>query len=355
MRNGEIEKRKILFFSFVGANYSRSSTILNFESPAFSKQFISLPSGTFRQLHTIFKRRSEFKSAEYLVVMSPCHVVTPILKFLTRKIVILDAGWSLTDGQLSRSKKPRDLHKLIKSYITDFVAFHTASKVIVESQNQARRMATLFIVPKKKIEVNFTGLDETAFSSYELASNGIPELDLMLKPIDQGLIVLFRGKVNNESGFEHILEAARILENNVSFILVSGNIDSGLAIPSNTIMLSNLSNLEMSEVYRKSDITLGQLSTHPRLSYTIPHKAFEAGFFAKPYVTSNSGGIRELYGPDCVVLLDNVSGVSIASEINRLKNPETRALLTSKISSRYQEIASQRVINEKFEYLLNNL
>jgi glycosyltransferase involved in cell wall biosynthesis len=177
----------------------------------------------------------------------------------------------------------------------------------------------------------------------------------MLKPIDQGLIVLFRGKVNNESGFEHILEAARILENNVSFILVSGNIDSGLAIPSNTIMLSNLSNLEMSEVYRKSDITLGQLSTHPRLSYTIPHKAFEAGFFAKPYVTSNSGGIRELYGPDCVVLLDNVSGVSIASEINRLKNPETRALLTSKISSRYQEIASQRVINEKFEYLLNNL
>jgi glycosyltransferase involved in cell wall biosynthesis len=355
MREDTKEKRKILFFSFVGAHYSRSSTILNFDSERYSKEFISLPKGAFANFVAIILMHHKIKLVDFYVVMSPCHMVAPILKLLSSKKVILDAGWSLTDGQLSRSNKIKDWPKLVRTYAIDLVAFHTADKVVVESNNQAARIVKLFGIPKKKIEVNFTGLDETAFPLCERASRKMAGLDLKLKSVDRGLTVVFRGKINNESGFENILEAARILENKVWFILVSGNLDTSLSLPSNTIVLSNLTNTEMSEVYRKSDIALGQLSRHPRLNYTIPHKAFEAGFFAKPYITANTSGIRELYGPDSAIFINDVSGGSLASEIVKLSKLRDRLALTTFIHSDYQRNASQAVLNEKFELIIGNL
>jgi glycosyltransferase involved in cell wall biosynthesis len=349
------EKRKILFFSFVGAHYSRSGTILNFDSERYSKEFISLPKGAFANLVAIILMNHKIKLVDFYVVMSPCHMVAPILKLLSGKKVVLDAGWSLTDGQLSRSNKIKDWPKLVRTYAIDLVAFHTADKVIVESNNQAVRINKLFGIPKEKIEVNFTGLDETAFPRRETASNEMVELDLKLKSVDRGLTVMFRGKINNESGFENILEAARILEHKVWFILVCGNLDASVTLPSNTIVLSNLTNKEMSEVYRKSDIALGQLSSHPRLNYTIPHKAFEAGFFAKPYITANTSGIRELYGSDSAVFISDISGATLASEIIKLSKASDRLALATLVHFDYQRKASQAVLNEKFEGIVQNL
>jgi hypothetical protein len=350
-----IEKRKLLFFSFVGPNYSRSSTILNFESKIYLKEFVSLPTGFVRNLRAIINIRNQISAADYLVVMSPCHVVTPMLKFLSKKKIILDAGWSLTDGQLSRSNKIGDMLKLIRTYLIDSLAFHTADMVIVESNQQATRTIKLFKVPKKKIEVNFTGLDETAFNTFNTPSGESVGLDQKLKNVNRNITVLFRGKINNESGFDNILAAAAILENQVRFILVCGSIDSDSVLPSNTVILSNLTNAQMSEVYRKSDIALGQLSNHPRLRYTIPHKAFEAGFFAKPYITTDSSGIRELYSSDSVILMNNISGVSLASEIMKLSDPDSRQILASKIHASYQKNGSQEILNQKFEWIIENL
>ena len=352
MPEGSKEKRRILFFSFVGADYSRSSTILNFTSERYSKEFIALPNGALRNLVAIILMRHKIKLVDYHVVMSPCHMVTPILKFLSGKKVILDAGWSLTDGQLSRSDKIKDWPKLVRTYLIDLMAFHSADKVVVESNNQAERINRIFGISKKKIDVNFTGLDETAFPLHDGASKEMAELDLKLKSVNRSLTVVFRGKINNESGFENILEAARILEDKV---LVCGNLDESLTMPSNTIVLSNLTNWEMSEVYKKSDIALGQLSSHPRLAYTIPHKAFEAGFFAKPYITANTSGIRELYGSDSAVFLNDVSGVTLAFAIIKLSKVSDRLALTTLVYSDYQKNASQAVLNEKFERIVQNL
>jgi hypothetical protein len=287
--------------------------------------------------------------------MSPCHIVTPFLKVLTQKKVILDAGWSLTDGQLSRGLKIKSGIKLLLIYLLDFIAFHSADKLLLESENQAIRTSRLFLVSTRKIAVNFTSLDETLFQIKIPISKRIKDLDVKTKKRNSALTVLFRGKVNSESGIEHILEAAEILKNQVSFILVCGQNDLFPVLPSNIVLLSNLTDLELSEVYQISDVTLGQLSTHPRLRYTIPHKAFEAGFFAKPYITANSTGIRELYGSESAVLLDDVSGKSLACEILGLKEPKARLRLGISIHSRYQDRAAQRVINSKFESFLEDL
>jgi glycosyltransferase involved in cell wall biosynthesis len=281
--------------------------------------------------------------------------VTPILKILSNKKIILDAGWSLTDGQLSRSNQIGDAIKLIRAYFIDLAAFHTADKVIVESNLQATRTMKLFRVSKKKIEVIFTGLDETAFHSFNTASDESGDLDQKLAMVDRSLTVLFRGKINNESGFENILAAAAILERKVRFILVCGSNDVDSELPSNIVHLSNLTNMQMSVVYQKSDIALGQLSNHPRLRYTIPHKAFEAGFFAKPYITTDSSGIRELYNSDSAILINDISGISLASEIMKLSDPGARLLLRNNIQASYQKNASQKILNQKFEWIVKNL
>lgn len=348
-------KQRILFFSFVGRNYSRSSVILNFESENFHKDFFKLPTGIVRFSRAIFQDRHEIRKADFLVVMSPCHIIVPALKLFTGKKVILDAGWSLTDGQLSRSIRNTFGWKLLRSYFLDFIAFHAADKLVLETEIQGIRTRRIFLVPRRKIEVNWTGLDETVFFAQMKLSQNIDNLDAEIKKRKFSLIVLFRGKVNSESGIDHILEAAELLGEKVLFILVCGPRDEFSTLPPNVILLSDLTNMELREVYQKCDVALGQISTHPRLKYTIPHKAFEAGFFAKPYITANSTGIRELYGPESAVFLEQVSGQNLASEILRFLEPTTRKRFGKSIQACYKRKAAQTVTNLKFEDILKNL
>jgi glycosyltransferase involved in cell wall biosynthesis len=355
MLPNKTDKEELVFFSFVGSHYSRSSTILNFKSDKYVKSFRLLPTGVSRFTKALVKSRQEIRKAEALVVMSPCHVVTPFLKVISRKKVILDAGWSLTDGQLSRSRAVKDFLKIIRTYIIDIVAFHCADLIVVESQNQAIRTSRLFGVSKNKIQVNFTGIDEQLFKANLETSEKIVLLDKKLFSMNADLAVLFRGKINNESGIEFILEAAKILENQVAFILVCGKNDRVKNLPQNTLLLSNVTNDEMKAIYERSDIALGQLSTNPRLSYTIPHKAFEAGFFAMPYVTTDSVGIRELYSSNSAVLLTDNSGSNLASEILKLKDSKLRSEFSKNINTAYKAKASQEVLNARFDSLVNIL
>ena len=349
------QKPKVFFFSFVGENYSRSSTILNCESHVFQKKFIQLPVGFIKSTKAIISKIQEIRSADYLVVMSPCHIITPILKLLSGKQIVLDAGWSLTDGQISRGLSFSNVIKLIQIYSIDFLAFHSARKIIVESQAQRIRTSRIFLIPKRNIEVNFTGLDESAFVGNPHVSEKMQDLDKKLEALGLSTIVLFRGKINNESGILNILDAASRLEDRAMFILVCGKNDVILKLPPNVILLSDLTLDELKMVYQKSDMTLGQISNHPRLNYTIPHKAFEAGFFAKAYLTANTTGIRELYDPDSICLIDDISGSGLAAEIEKVSADTIRSEFSRRIRLEYDHKASQKVLNSQFERILQNL
>jgi glycosyltransferase involved in cell wall biosynthesis len=355
MLTGKTSENELVFFSFVGSNYSRSSTILNFKSDKHEKIFTLLPTGVRRFTKTLFKNRKKFCGAEALVVMSPCHVITPFLKLISRNRVILDAGWSLTDGQLSRSRNIRDFPKLVRCYLIDLIAFHSADIVIVESTAQAVRTSSLFFVPKKKICVNFTGLDEQVFQSNSTPSQRILQINQRLATMNFELTVLFRGKINNEAGVGSIVEAAQILEKEFAFILVCGRNDRIENLPQNTILLADVTTAEMKAIYEMSDVALGQLSSNPRLSYTIPHKAFEAGYFAKPYVTTDSVGIRELYNSKSAILLSDNSGENLAFELQKLRDVKVRSKYSANIRAAYFEKSSQELLNARFEKLVDSL
>ena len=345
--------KKVYFLSFLDANYSRSSTILNAESEYFEKKFLKIRSGFANTIRDLSRLSKELKMADYIVIMSPCHILTIFTWLFTRKPVVLDAGWPLIDGILSRGNALRSPFRFILTYFIDLFSFHTARKVIVETALQSRRTSKVFFVPMRKIEVIFTGLNELAFQNSLSPSGTINQIESKIKFLNNQFVVIFRGRINREAGFENILQVANELEKIATFIFVIGKNDLRISYPSNVIIVNDISFEEMALIYKLADVALGQLSNHSRLRYTIPHKAFEAGFFSRPYVTFNSRGIRELYDHESSILLDNISPSDIKSGIYEAINKQS--VYSSQINTRYEESASQVVLNLKFEKILKSM
>lgn len=345
--------KKVFFLSFLDTNYSRSSTILNAKSENFEKKFLKIRSGFANTIRDLSRLSKELKTADSIVIMSPCHILTIFTWIFTRKPIILDAGWPLIDGILSRGNVLRSPYRFMLTYFIDLLSFHTARKIIVETALQGRRTSRVFFVPRKKIEVIFTGLNEFEFQNPMSPNGAIDQIESKIKYLNNQFVVIFRGRINREAGFENILQVAKELEKFVTFIFVIGKNNLKISYPSNVIIVNDISFEEMASIYKLADVALGQLSNHSRLRYTIPHKAFEAGFFSRPYVTFNSTGIRELYDHECSVLLDNISPSEIKLGIYEAFNKHS--VYSSQINTRYKERASQVVLNLEFEKILKSM
>jgi hypothetical protein len=128
VRSKPREKPEVLFLSFVGPNYSRSSTLLKSQSELLQKNYMELPKGILPSFFEIYRNRIRIRKSDCLVVMSPCHVLTPILKIISRRPVILDAGWSLTDGLISRGITNKKFLRFLVIAWIDFISFHLVVK-----------------------------------------------------------------------------------------------------------------------------------------------------------------------------------------------------------------------------------
>ncbi len=346
---------KVLFLSFVGPSYSRSSTILNANSEKFIKQFQKVSPGILSAFRDLYSIRKAIRQASCIVIMSPCHILTPVVKILVKRPVILDAGWALTDGQLSRGGGQSNLLRIATIFMVDFLAFHSADLILMESQAQVQKSQRKFLLPKSKMRVSLTGLNENAFKQENLKSDLIDEVKKKLSILNNEMVVLFRGKINNESGFDNINNAAIQLNNKVSFIFLLGESDMPSSLSPNVIWVSGVSDMEMRQIYELADISLGQISHHPRLSHTIPHKAFEAGFFGTPYISAENAGICEFLDSDDAVFVNEPFTEELVDAINLLSDLEVRNGYAGKINKCYQERAAQSIVNQKFETLLEFL
>jgi hypothetical protein len=284
--------------------------------------------------------------------MSPSHKATFPAKVLTRKRIILDAGWPLTDGVLSRGITFNKLPKLVHSYFLDWISFHSADIILVESHAQLQRIHRLFVVSKRKLKVAFTGVNESAFSMSSDQTTTETNINWDLIQSGQKLIVLFRGRINRESGIANIIAAAKELTLEANFIFVTGASKLLEDIPLNCFLYSEVSDAAIKEIYANSDITIGQISRHRRLKYTIPHKAFEAGFFERVYITPSSPSLLELYPDDSVYFLEDASVANLVSAIRKLKDFPLRQMYRRRIGEHYRQNSSQASLNVNFEKIV---
>lgn len=308
--------------------------------------------GLIPSVFEIFKKRDLIRKVDLLVVMSPCHVLVIALKYIVHRPIILDAGWPLTDGLISRGIRKSQIHKLLGSTLIDFMSFHFADIVLAESQAQLSRISKHFFIRKSKIFHQFTGLNESGFVTQQSDSAAISQVKKRVSELDNTLTVIFRGKINRESGFGNVLDAARLLDGVATFIFVSGGNLENFDLPKNVISVAYISEFEMKEIYLLSDIAVGQVSSHRRLNYTIPHKAFEAGYFSMPYITADSAGIREFLSLNSAIFLEESSGGELAKAIVTLKKIQIRKKFSREINSVYQKNASQKVLSTRFEQIV---
>lgn len=337
------------FLSFLDPNYSRSATLFNHKSSKLSKKFTNVSPKWRNLIFDLIRIRKEINSPSIVIVMSPAHKIAPLARILLSQKVILDAGWPLTDGLLSRGLTLKTLPKLIVGYFVDLVAFHSVNLILVESRAQLLRVNRRFAVPKSRLYVSFTGLNENAFTKKD-------ELGVEFQQQKQKIIesagkinVIFRGSANNESGINIILDAAKTLVNEINLIIISNRNRLPKELPANCFVFSFVSQREMQEIYKISDIALGQISKHNRLKFTIPHKAYEAGYFAKAYITPPAVGISELYSKSAVHFLEDVSVDGLIKALRELYNSEVRCRYEKQISKEYHEKVSQKILSASFD------
>lgn len=345
----------VTFISFVGRNYSRSSTILNFDSSLISREYFESPPGIRNATKNLLKNRDRLRRSSVILVMSPCHILVPLVKLIIGRPVVLDAGWALTDGEFSRGISSARLLKLPLIYLTDLLAFKFSDAILVETSHQISRIHKNFAVKKTKLHISLTGLNENDFIKQTEPSKIIAELSNNHSFKNSKLKVLFRGKINNESGFETILEAVEEKKDDVFYIFVVGSKDVLESVPNNTVVLRDLSVADIKDLYLISDICIGQFSLHPRLNYTIPHKAFEAAYFGKPYVTAETKGISELFSHNDVLFIQDPTSESLSAAIDKLGDVNARTILSINIRDKYLRTSNQKLINKNFEEIVHQI
>jgi hypothetical protein len=342
--------REFLFLSYLESNYSRSSVYLNSKViQNRNPEFQQVNSGFWSSYLHILRERKNISQFSNIVVMSPSHSLVLLIVILTGRRPILDAGWSLTESTLIRSSGFRSFVKVPKSYLIDLFAFHLSRKVFLESNEQVDFVARTFGVSKKKLSRIFTGVNEKVFGSF---SSNLKSRDSLRAVDNRKFTVLFRGKNNQEAGLDCILGAAEILKyDEVQFVIATDFISKETCIPVNVQIITNrLSEMEMVELYSISDLCLGQISSNPRLKRTIPHKAFEALFFSKCYLTLPSKPILEvLPSASDRASLKNPKPTELASEIRRLSGVSTEVKEIGRLGNlRYGKVASQEVLGLRF-------
>ena len=287
MQHSEIEMH---FITFYKRNYSRSGNLLTgLTQLGINTRFSEISGGIRLSIKEIFALVSTSNKNSIFVVMSPSHVLTLYLKFARAKFIILDAGWSLTEAEISRGPVRR-IPQIFKAVIVDSISFMCATMILVESAQQKKFLSKKFFLKENKLIVSLTGANES-----ELRIRPEEPRELAGLPPEIG-IVLFRGKINREAGIRNIIRFGISLEaHGYILVLATPNLDSSIVIPPNIITIERwIPQPEINYLYQKSTLVIGQLGSIPRQNRTIPHKYFEAMYFHKPYYSTLTKSLEEV-------------------------------------------------------------
>jgi glycosyltransferase involved in cell wall biosynthesis len=345
---GEPEPHTYVFLSLSSTRFSRSSNFFHgLVKRGENAYWVEIaPRHKIREMRDVVNRLSS--PFVFFIVASPSHILVPYLRLLTKNIIVLDAGWPLFDGVIqSRRNCGVFGWRFFSTLLLDFFAFHLSSKIFLESPSQIRACKKRYLLPKKKLAYLATGFDENRFQ------NGHNSAHVQGK---KGF-VLFRGGPQEEAGLSVLFDAIEILSRrkDIRFVVIS-KLPVNRASPSSNVEILNgyQEDNVLWRLYESAYIVLGQLSNHPRLDKTLPHKFFEAGFFGKTYLTSTRGAIGKYVSDMNVAGFTPGSAEALAMKIEELLNSQDkRKNYGELISDVYRKEFSQEVLTEKFLKSIN--
>lgn len=271
----------------------------------------------FRNALAFYRKNSG--NADVLIIGCDSPALAVFMRFFSGKKIVYNAILSLYERMIiSRELAPKLSAKAIYYWLLDFFAVNFSNLTLVESEKQADFFKKIFLVPRKKVLRSYIGVDDdNFFYDPSISKSSV-------------FTVIFRGALMPEAGGECVIEAAKLLEKeDIKFIMhVGGMLLEKTEKTIGELKLKNLeytSNLmpyeELRMLMQKSHVSLGQLSNHPRLDRTIPHKAYESLIMKLPYLTASNKGILELLKPEETCLTCNPADPkSLAEKILWAKN-----------------------------------
>ncbi len=335
--------RTVHFLSLTEPGYSRSWTYFNgLKSQGVKSSYTQIKKP---YKNSILQLKPQIREEDEVVVASPSHLLVIYARFILKRKVILDAGWSLFEGEVISRKRYGFLGiRATKIYLIDFFANLFAKIILVETVLQKKYYKKLFLLPEKKVKVLYTGIDEESFSSLARPHS-------FNTPEESYFSVLFRGKYNLEAGLEVLSQAAEILySEKILFSIYAPGIPKNILFSDNVkVHRDQLTKPEIAFLLRNTDLALGQLSSNPRLSRTIPHKAFEAAFCSAPYLTARSSGVLEVFTEKEVITFEPGSPTDLAEQILRIsKSPNMNRDFAEALRRKYELTVSQDILTKKF-------
>ena len=317
------EKRKIIFAAGGKSTYPRNANALKMLREMFDVVEITSSAGGYlwrfpiAALKLIFAKKSGV-DAIYLGFMG--HPLVFLAKAITKKPVIFDVFISLFDS-ICLERKTVGLDSLPGKLIfwLDKTACRLADVVIVDTAAHARWFSETFSLPPEKIKVFYICADADLFRP-------------AAKTERKGEFVMeFHGGFIPLQGVEHIVKAAKILENRPGikfrFLGKGMTLETARGL-SEKLGLKNVEFIEefvpiekVPAFINESDVALGIFGTVGKTFRVIPNKAFEALACGKPLITCQTAAAGEMLKDGENALLCRAGdSIDLADKILKLKN-----------------------------------
>lgn len=340
--------QRIIFLNLSKNRFSRTKAFYSALAKNYPKSVIWIEIENFKDLikkiYTLKLNRYEDK----IVVTSRSQILVLYCLSLMKR-VYLDAGLSLTEGTRARKPQLKFYHiQICRAYLVDLLSFHLSKVAIFETHEQIAKISKYYFVKKRKLKWIYIGCDEFRFEQINqkklVASSESKNQDVFH--------ILFRGGNQIESGISVMLKAAQLLKNNskIKFTLITNKLEINRENYRNIdFLIGYVSDSTIANRYRNAHVVLGQLTLHNRLNYAIPHKFFEAAFFAKPYLTSKHGILLPLIEQGIVAGFEGNSSSNLAENLIFLsKNQDQLNKLAVNLKHWYEKNSTQKILTAQF-------
>jgi hypothetical protein len=299
----------------------------------------------YSQIKKIMHHKSNI---EAVIVMSPSHLLVIILRRFYRGLIILDAGWPLSDSIEKRERTlVKSIGKKVKIYFIDFLAFKLSNLIYLESNQQVTYCHRKFLISRKKLKLRFTGSLEKSHPTLDQSFG-----DSIHADCNNCNLVVFRGKYNQEAGMELLSKVSALLDSSVHLVVLCPTLPEEIKFPQSpnvTVIQEFLSDNELEYIMSQAKLMIGQLGNSSRLNRTIPHKFFESARLGIPYLTPARKAIQEIASEDNIYFISNRDENLLAHQIFAiLQDKELLAKKTKKFKTLYEKELSNTVLMRNF-------
>jgi glycosyltransferase involved in cell wall biosynthesis len=347
---------RVCYFGIYDPAYCRNKNIIK----GLRKRGVSVievrdtTRGPIKYWRLLQKYWSVRKEYDVMVVGFPGQIIVPFAKLLTRRPVVYDLHVSYYDSIIKERKEhPVKSFAAVKFYLMDWIACRMADRVLLDTKEHVRYVASLLHLPEKKFAVIYHGIDNELFA---------PPAERPVKGPEEKMIVSFHGYIQLLNGMELVIQAMRLLKDEPIMLWIIGG---GPEYPkmqalarelqlSNVEFYSPMAPPDLAKKIANADVGLGFFSLSQKIDRVIANKVYELMALRVPVLTGTSIAMQEHFADrEHVFYCQRGSADAIAKALRELRaNASLRAHVAD---TAYQYVTHKTTFAQAADQLISVL